>query len=83
MHCIKTQTITFGVKMKRKAIILVMSLVVLYMPLSTKAVEHNRFCKVASYTFMGLIEDIEASDPKYRLGEIICKAGDGLTLPPI
>jgi|GEM_PF-5059289 len=39
--------------------------------------DKDRFCKVASYTFMGLIEEIEDADPKYRLGEIICKAGGG------
>jgi len=41
------------------------------------ATDKDRFCKVASYTFMGLIEDIEVADPKYRFGELICQAGGG------
>ena len=30
--------------------------------------DHERYCKVASYTFMALLDDIAVSDPKYGLG---------------
>jgi hypothetical protein len=55
----------------------IMLSLLLLISINAQAVDKDRFCKVASYTFMGLIEDIEAADKKYGFGEFICKAGGG------
>jgi len=63
--------------MNAKRLTLVCLVFQLFASSEAYAVDRDRFCKVASHTFMGLIEDIASSDPRYGLGERICRSAGG------
>src|SRR4030067_1081940 len=39
--------------------------------------ERDRYCQIASYAFMGVMENLANADPRYGVGEMICRAGGG------